>query len=1314
MSQFDALLDFGDSAPAANGTVQKNDDFDPFAASPTIDMKGSATGDLLGDFSFDSQVSQQTNGTHNDTDLLAGFSAPSNNINPLYDLINSETEPDEALTNNSAVPSSNPLYEMSTDYEEPQKPDMASTEPDNPMYGYLSSEENTNGSPSEDLMGTSTTVTSDDSGVTMETAQTNEEELIMVSGEKSVVENGENVSENVNVVNGDASSYQEELVCDQGEIIQNDVQEEVAPQEDATSEQVEQEIPGDFTESVDNPVVESYEEEEGEEIVEEVSMDSYMQSSQDEQNVAEQAQDKDSRQMEVRQEAEQVIEPVQTEEVETQPDLVQTDEPQVPEPVAEPKTCLEPEPVQADVASEPEEQYVEEEVIQEVQEEVQVEPQSQEEEVAPQPLKEEVAPQPQEEEEALQPQEEEITPQTLEEEVAPQVEEEEVTSQPQEVETVPQFQEEVAPQEEPSVSEDQEEVAPQEESSMTQDQEEINQEVVTEQKDGKTVTTKTEETSTTKQEDSGPTVTTSSKSSSEVVENGLNDAKENKEEVRFDDMANIKNKFEAGDNTVITSAGKVNVHEEILNVQSGEFENEPEKFEQWQNQTEGGVYESQPQENPDVFKESQKNVGEELPEVGMAKYVMEKFKKIQEESYTPEKKKELTPDRTGKYEYVSEPRSVVEKPKEVVEAGVFESQPTDPEDVVRSSDHLEEALPEQGSAKSLLAKFKQIESEVGNKPPPSPGQRELTPDRNTKGEYVSEPRSRFQQYEGKVESGEFVNQPEEVENIVKSGEGLQEVLPEKGTAQNLVSKFKQYQSESSSPPSPRQKKELTPDRSGKVEYVSEPRGQIEAYEGKSEAGIFESSPVDQPEIVKSGDFQPEPLPEEGYAKNVAAKFKELEKSGGSSPSGTPVRHKEFTPPREDMDRTVAGVLENTPESLDIARETDTRLKEDELPERGMAKNVLNKFKEIQSNSPTSPRTKKEFTPPPDQGSGIFENKPTPSLEIDVRQAESGILESTPVARQDVVKEQMSSEEIVPEQGYAKNMVNRWKQMESESAKSSPSPRYKEFTPPRDNLMSPKSPAGLNSSVNPNDLPGQYQEQVSAGVYENTPEHKEGVFREADTDFEEGLPAKDTTKSLLQRFKSIQSQAKEAQETPKPVSRKESIENGTSPAPETKKMFEQEESGPPCVEPGDHGDGYRGDHGQEEDQGIPDQDSPTPDQHDQAPIESEKEVPIATKKPSFVPVLDKCASCGKTVYALEKVEVNKSLYHKACVRCSHCNAVVTSKNMSVNEGVIFCTPHFKQLFARRGNYDEGFGRKQYKKNWGGEQNGQSGQQNGQTS
>lgn len=39
-----------------------------------------------------------------------------------------------------------------------------------------------------------------------------------------------------------------------------------------------------------------------------------------------------------------------------------------------------------------------------------------------------------------------------------------------------------------------------------------------------------------------------------------------------------------------------------------------------------------------------------------------------------------------------------------------------------------------------------------------------------------------------------------------------------------------------------------------------------------------------------------------------------------------------------------------------------------------------------------------------------------------------------------------------------------------------------------------------------------------------------------------------------------------------------------------------------------------------------------------------------------------------------------------------------KTFAINNEVIFCTTHYKQLFATKGNYDEGFGRMQHKKRW----------------
>eukprot|EP00105_Crassostrea_gigas_P031824 XP_011454636.1 PREDICTED: enolase-phosphatase E1 isoform X9 [Crassostrea gigas] len=718
----------------------------------------------------------------------------------------------------------------------------------------------------------------------------------------------------------------------------------------------------------------------------------------------------------------------------------------------------------------------------------------------------------------------------------------------------------------------------------------------------KTTRTKEEET---RVEDSGTGQTTETTKTTTVVENG--DVSHESQE---------------------SSARKPTVQEEIMSV-------------------EGGVYENEPVREPGVVRESDpKNIGEELPEVGMAKNILQRYAKIQEESAKPVvgKRQASPPKGTGPSEYISEPRTVIEKPEQKIEGGIFENQPISEEGVVKSYDTLEDVKPEQGYAKNVLAKFKEIESQVQNRPPPSP-KRELTPDRFTKGEYVSEPRSTFEKYEGKTESGIFESQPREDKEVVKSYEHEQEVLPEQGMAKNLVSKFKDYQSQTKST-SPREKKELTPDRLTKGEYVSEPRTTFEQYEGQVEAGVYESKPQDRGDIVKSGEYYEEPLPEEGYAKNVISKFKDIQKGGGSPAKSPSNKLKELTPPRQD---TFSGVLENQPqERSDVVHSYDVY--QEEMPETGTTRNLLNKFKEIQhsgSNSPASPRLKKEFTPPPQ--SGVYENTPTKGIVYEERVAESGILENNPERREGVAREEEPSAGTVefPERGYAKNMVSKWKQLETEHSKSaSPSPRYKEFTPPREeprikSPLSPKSPAGTNSSVHPRDLPGQYQEQQAPGIYENDPSHRDDIAREEDTDWEQGLPREGTSKSLISKFKNVQDEAKKSQEVPKPISRRDSTDGPRSPKKKPKSPF------------------------------------------------------VAVQ-------LEKCAACQKTVYAMEKIEMNKNCYHRACFKCSHCNSRLTAKTFSMNEGVIYCTNHFKQLFARKGNYDEGFGRQQYKKRWQGDQ------------
>jgi len=77
---------------------------------------------------------------------------------------------------------------------------------------------------------------------------------------------------------------------------------------------------------------------------------------------------------------------------------------------------------------------------------------------------------------------------------------------------------------------------------------------------------------------------------------------------------------------------------------------------------------------------------------------------------------------------------------------------------------------------------------------------------------------------------------------------------------------------------------------------------------------------------------------------------------------------------------------------------------------------------------------------------------------------------------------------------------------------------------------------------------------------------------------------------------------------------------------------------------------------------------------------------------------KCAACGKTVYATERIATDFDVFHKACLKCTYCNNVLKLGNYASLEGKYYCKPHFKQLFASKGNYNEGFGQEKLTAQW----------------
>ncbi|OAY82826.1 LIM domain-containing protein WLIM2b [Ananas comosus] len=89
--------------------------------------------------------------------------------------------------------------------------------------------------------------------------------------------------------------------------------------------------------------------------------------------------------------------------------------------------------------------------------------------------------------------------------------------------------------------------------------------------------------------------------------------------------------------------------------------------------------------------------------------------------------------------------------------------------------------------------------------------------------------------------------------------------------------------------------------------------------------------------------------------------------------------------------------------------------------------------------------------------------------------------------------------------------------------------------------------------------------------------------------------------------------------------------------------------------------------------------------------AEKITPELTRSPSkaagmFSGTQEKCATCGKTAYPLEKVTVEGQSYHKSCFKCSHGGCPISPSNYAALEGILYCKHHFSQLFKEKGSYN----------------------------
>jgi hypothetical protein len=66
--------------------------------------------------------------------------------------------------------------------------------------------------------------------------------------------------------------------------------------------------------------------------------------------------------------------------------------------------------------------------------------------------------------------------------------------------------------------------------------------------------------------------------------------------------------------------------------------------------------------------------------------------------------------------------------------------------------------------------------------------------------------------------------------------------------------------------------------------------------------------------------------------------------------------------------------------------------------------------------------------------------------------------------------------------------------------------------------------------------------------------------------------------------------------------------------------------------------------------------------------------------------------------MERMAADGVVFHKNCMKCEECKKTLGLGNYASLNGKYYCKPHFKQLFALKGNYSEGFGEEKPTAKW----------------
>ena len=469
------------------------------------------------------------------------------------------------------------------------------------------------------------------------------------------------------------------------------------------------------------------------------------------------------------------------------------------------------------------------------------------------------------------------------------------------------------------------------------------------------------------------------------------------------------------------------------------------------------------------------------------------------------------------------------------DSGIFESEPTLLDGVIRAVDNIHEERIQRGLTKSLLGQW----SNIGKDEPP----------RSANG------RMKRPTYEVTPGSGVFENEPTKIEGVVRASDATDESEQiRRGMTKSLLNEWQNKGSEQQRTSVRRvitvaegegSVSENEPVRRSDVVHADDVvddneqvrRGMAKALlsewktkgsEGfqitrqainvaEAEGSVSENEPVRRSDVIRADDASEGEVIQRGTTKMLLGQWKTMG-SGQSSKEKTPIVVAECE----------GRIAENDPvRRSDVVRENDASLTEGEQIQHGITRSLLSQWKSMGSSSDDSWKSR------------------TP---IVLDEAEGKVLESEPVRRTDVVhSDDFVEDRTEVQSGITKSLLSQWKNKGSEEfrtdrkpivlneaegtvAESEPAKRRDDIVREDDGVMDTEQILrDTTKNVRAQWLNKASEEfkankkpvilaEVEGTVSENQPTPRLDITREADGEPEEEQVQKGMTRSLLAQWK----------------------------------------------------------------------------------------------------------------------------------------------------------------------------------------------------